>query len=235
MDVAFFRAWIERAADAIAAEKNRLTALDAAIGDGDHGTNLNRGFTAVRAALAAKPPTAPGALLTQVGMTLISSVGGASGPLYGTVFRRIGKALTEAERAADPGTDAAADGEAGPDGAAAAVTVTVAVSLTELAAAFQAGLEGLTRLGGAGVGDKTMVDAFAPAVDALRAAADEGAPTPEALGLAADVAEAGARETIPWRARKGRASYLGERSEGHEDPGAASAALIWRALAQTAQ
>jgi dihydroxyacetone kinase-like protein len=207
MDVVFFRAWIDRTAAAVATEKDRLTALDAAIGDGDHGANLDRGLTAVRESLDAKPPASPGALLTQVGSTLISKVGGASGPLYGTVFRRLGKALGEAET----------------------------VSVPELAAAFQAGLEGLTKLGGASVGDKTMVDVFAPAVDALRAAAADGASADEALGLAADVAEAGARETIPRRARKGRASYLGERSEGHEDPGAASAALLWRALARTAE
>jgi dihydroxyacetone kinase-like protein len=207
MDVGFFRAWIDRAGDEVATEKERLTALDAAIGDGDHGTNLHRGFSAVREALAAEPPASPGELLTQVGTTLIAKVGGASGPLYGTVFRRLGKALGEAET----------------------------VDVRELATAFQAGLEGLTKLGGASVGDKTMVDVFAPAVDALRAAAADGASAEEALNLAADVAEAGARETIPRRARKGRASYLGERSEGHEDPGAASAALLWRALARTAE
>lgn len=206
MDVGFFHSWIERAADAVAADKDRLTALDAAIGDGDHGANLDRGFAAVRQALAANPPETPGALLTRVGTTLISSVGGASGPLYGTVFRRMGKALGDAP----------------------------AVGLGELAGAFEAGLEGLAKLGGASLGDKTMVDVFAPAVEALRAAAADGASVETALAQAADVAEAGARATIPRRARKGRASYLGERSEGHEDPGAASAALIWRALARGA-
>lgn len=226
MDIGFFRAWIDRAADAIATEKDRLTALDAAIGDGDHGANLHRGFTAVRAALEAKPPASPGALLTQVGMTLISSVGGASGPLYGTVFRRMGKSLAALDAGDGPG---AADPDADPDAAS------VTVSVSELAEAFQAGLEGLTKLGGAGVGDKTMVDVFAPAVDALRSAAADGASAEVALDLAADVAEAGSRATIPRRARKGRASYLGERSEGHEDPGAASAALLWRTLAQTAR
>lgn len=206
LDLRFFHAWIDRAADSVAAQRERLTALDAAIGDGDHGANLHRGFMAVRAALEAKPPASPGALLSQVGSTLISSVGGASGPLYGTVFRRLGKALGDAET----------------------------VGVPDLAAAFEAGLEGLTKLGGASLGDKTMVDAFAPAVDALRAAAADGASPGAAFNQAADVAEAGARATIPRRARKGRASYLGERSEGHEDPGAASAALLWRALAQSA-
>jgi dihydroxyacetone kinase-like protein len=207
MDVEFFLGWIRRAAEAVAAEKDRLTTLDAAIGDGDHGTNLSRGFTTVRAALEAEPPATPGAALTRVGMTLISSVGGASGPLYGTFFRRTGRALGDAGR----------------------------VDAAELAEAFQVGLDALTKLGGARLGDKTMVDVIAPAIDALRTAAADGTSTAEALARAADVAEAEARETIPRRARKGRASYLGERSEGHEDPGAASAALLWRTLAQTAE
>jgi dihydroxyacetone kinase-like protein len=206
MDLDFFLGWIGRAAEAVAAEKERLTALDAAIGDGDHGTNLSRGLTAVRAALDADPPATPGAALTRVGMTLISSVGGASGPLYGTYFRRTGRALGES----------------------------ASVDAAGLAEAFQAGLDGLVKLGGAAPGDKTMVDVIAPAIEALRAAAAEGSSPAEALSAAADVAEQGARATIPWRARKGRASYLGERSEGHEDPGAASSALLWRTLAQTA-
>jgi dihydroxyacetone kinase-like protein len=207
MDVGFFLDWISRAAAAVSAEKNRLTELDRAIGDGDHGTNLSRGLTAVLAALDAEPPTSPRTALTKVGMTLISSVGGASGPLYGTFFRRMGRSFGDDEN----------------------------VDLTQLAAAFQAGLDGITKLGSAERGDKTMVDAIGPATDALRSDAAEGLPVGEALAHAADVAEAGARETIPWRARKGRASYLGERSEGHQDPGATSAALVWRTLAQTAQ
>ena len=207
MDVEFFLGWIGRSAAAVAAEKDWLTELDAAIGDGDHGTNLSRGLTAVRTALEAQPPATPGAALTQVGMTLISTVGGASGPLYGTFFRRTGRALGDA----------------------------ASVDPAELAEAFQAGLDGLTKLGGAVLGDKTMVDVLIPAIDTLRTAAADGASAAEALSRAADVAEAEALETIPRRARKGRASYLGERSEGHEDPGAASAALLWRTLAQTAQ
>jgi phosphoenolpyruvate---glycerone phosphotransferase subunit DhaL len=209
-DVGVLVAWIDRAAGAVARNKERLTDLDAAIGDGDHGTNLHRGFTAVRAALEAKPPQYPGAVLVQVGMTLISSVGGASGPLYGTLFRRMGKALGEAEK----------------------------VSPQDLAAAFAAGLEGLQKLGGASVGDKTMVDVLTPAIAALNEAlADEtptdGASAARAFERAADAAESAAPATIPLRARKGRASYLGERSEGHEDPGSASCALLWRALADT--
>ena len=204
-DVGVLLAWIDRAADAVERDKDRLTDLDAAIGDGDHGTNLNRGFTAVRATLAAKPPQYPGAALVQVGSTLISSVGGASGPLYGTLFRRMGKALGEAEKV-------------GPQ---------------NLAAAFAAGLEGLRKLGGASVGDKTMVDVLTPAIAALDGALADGASAAHAFEIAADAAEAAARATIPLRARKGRASYLGERSEGHEDPGGASCALLWRALADT--
>jgi phosphoenolpyruvate---glycerone phosphotransferase subunit DhaL len=209
-DVGFVLAWIERAAKAVARDKDRLTDLDRVIGDGDHGANLHRGFTAVLAALEAKPPQNPGAALVQVGTTLISSVGGASGPLYGTLFRRTGKALGEAET----------------------------VSPQELAAALAAGLEGLRKLGGANVGDKTMVDVLTPAIDALNEAlaqtpADD-ASAAGAFASAADAAEAAALATIPLRAHKGRASYLGERSEGHEDPGSASAALLWRALAETA-
>jgi dihydroxyacetone kinase-like protein len=206
LDVGFFMAWIDRAAEAVAAEKDRLTRLDSAIGDSDHGTNLHRGFTAARAALQAKPPQYPGAALVQVGMTLISSVGGASGPLYGTVFRRTGKALGEAEK----------------------------VSARDLAGALADGLAGVRKLGGASVGDKTMVDVFTPAIDVFTARLADDASTADALEAAADAADAAALATIPLRARKGRASYLGERSEGHEDPGAASAALLWRALADTA-
>ena len=206
LDVGFLLAWIERAAGAVARDRDRLTDLDAAIGDGDHGANLHRGFTAVLAALEAKPPQTPGAALVQVGMTLISSVGGASGPLYGTFFRRTGKALGDAET----------------------------VSPQELAAAFAAGLEGLQKLGGASVGDKTMVDVLTPTIDTLNSALADGASTADAFERAADTAEAAAKATIPLRAHKGRASYLAERSEGHEDPGSASAALLWRALAETA-
>jgi dihydroxyacetone kinase-like protein len=206
LDVDFVVAWIGRAADAVAADRDRLTRLDAAIGDGDHGTNLHRGFTAVRAAFEAKPPQTPGAALVQVGMTLISSVGGASGPLYGTVFRRTGKALGDAEK----------------------------VSTSDLAAALAQGLAGVQKLGGANVGDKTMVDVFVPAIETLNARLADDASGEAALAAAADAAQAATRATIPLRARKGRASYLGERSEGHEDPGAASAALLWRALADTA-
>lgn len=206
LDAAVFVSWLTSVADVVAREAARLTELDSAIGDGDHGTNLKRGFAAVAAKLAQEAPATPGATLLVTGRQLISTVGGASGPLYGTVFRAAGKALGEAESADVPA----------------------------LAAAFAAGLEALAKLGGASVGDKTMLDAFTPAVEALRAAAEDGLAPAHALDLAARAAEEGAKETAPLRARKGRASYLGERSEGHLDPGAVSTALLWRTLAAAA-
>lgn len=206
LDAALFVVWLTATADVVAREAARLTELDSAIGDGDHGTNLKRGFAAVAAKLAQEAPATPGAALLLTGRQLISTVGGASGPLYGSVFRAAGKALGETESADVPA----------------------------LAAAFAAGLEALAKLGGASVGDKTMLDAFTPAVEALRAAAEDGLAPAQALDLAARAAEEGARETVPLRARKGRASYLGERSEGHLDPGAVSTALLWRTLADAA-
>ncbi|MCF2528314.1 dihydroxyacetone kinase subunit DhaL [Yinghuangia soli] len=192
------------AAAAIAAHEAELSALDAAIGDGDHGANLRRGFSAV--AVTAEQLVAdgvqPGPFLVEVGGTLISSVGGAAGPLYGTALRSAGKALS------GPAADTAAVG-----------------------AALRAGLDALCRLGGAQVGDKTMVDAFAPAVGAFQSAADQDLAT--AALRAAAAAEEGMRATTPLRARKGRASYLGERSIGHQDPGATSTALMFRALAES--
>ncbi len=202
MDTAVFARWMDEIARAVRAEKDRLTRLDAAIGDADHGANLDRGFDAVTTALAGSEPGSPGALLGLVGNTLIRKVGGASGPLYGTAFREAGRALGDAPR----------------------------VSLPELAKALEAGLAGVQRLGSAAEGDKTMVDALAPAVRALLRAVREGAGRREALGAAASAALAGAEATIPLQARKGRASYLGPRSVGHEDPGAASSALVIGAL-----
>jgi dihydroxyacetone kinase-like protein len=206
LDAALFASWLSTAAQTVAGRASWLTELDAAIGDGDHGTNLKRGFDAVAAKLAQEGPATPGAVLLLTGRQLISTVGGASGPLYGSVFRAAGKALGETE----------------------------AVDLAGLASAFGAGVEALVKLGGASVGDKTMLDAFAPALEALRSAAAHDLAPARALDLAARAAEEGAKATVPLRARKGRASYLGERSEGHEDPGAASAALLWRALAEVA-
>jgi phosphoenolpyruvate---glycerone phosphotransferase subunit DhaL len=194
-------AWLDEASAAIAAEADHLTQLDSAIGDGDHGVNLTRGFRAVQDALAGNGD-APGRQLILAGKTLVSTVGGASGPLWGTALRRAGRALADT---------AVVDGPA-------------------LADALEAALAGVTELGAAEPGDKTMVDALGPAARALRAAVGEGAPLAEALERAAGAAAEGARETVPMQARKGRASYLGERSIGHEDPGAASTALIVAAL-----
>ena len=204
MDTEVFRAWMVSAAEAIEANRDHLTQLDAAIGDADHGINLARGFAAVTAALAgaATPPATPGAVLTLTGSTLISKVGGASGPLYGVAFRRAGKAL----------------------GAAATV------DLPALEQALEAALAGVHQLGAAREGDKTMVDALAPATRAFGKAIAEGASAAGALSALADAAAAGAAATVSMQARKGRASYLGPRSVGHEDPGAASTALILAAL-----
>ncbi|MEV7007535.1 dihydroxyacetone kinase subunit DhaL [Streptosporangium sp. NPDC051022] len=206
MDTAVFSRWIGEVVTAVHAGREWLTRLDTAIGDADHGANLDRGFEAVSRALADGPPGSPGALLGLVGSTLIRKVGGASGPLYGTAFREAGKVLGDAPE----------------------------VSLADLAKALEAGLAGVQRLGAAVEGDKTMVDALAPAVRALARAVREGGGRPEALGAAASAARAGAEATIPMQARRGRASYLGPRSVGHEDPGAASTALILTALCAAA-
>ncbi|TDC11091.1 dihydroxyacetone kinase subunit L [Streptomyces sp. 8K308] len=193
-DAEFIRRWLGAAAEAITRDASRLTELDSAIGDADHGSNMRRGFTAVVAALADEPPPAPGGTLLIAGRTLISTVGGASGPLYGTLLRGAGKALGD-EPAVEDG---------------------------RLAEALRAGVDSVARLGGAAAGDKTMLDALLPAVSVL--------PDYAAARLAA---EEGAKATVPLRARKGRASYLGDRSMGHLDPGAASSALLIVALAET--
>ena len=196
-------AWMGEIAAAVRAERDHLTQLDAAIGDGDHGINMNRGFEAVTKALAVQNGgLPPGKLLTIAGKTLVSSVGGASGPLWGTAFRRAGRALGDAPTV-------------GPD---------------ELVGALEAAIAGVVELGAAALEDKTMVDALQPAVAALRERLAAGQPLDLALAAAARAAEEGARATIPLQARKGRASYLGERSIGHQDPGATSAALVMRAL-----
>src|SRR3954452_11458820 len=197
-------AWMNETCAVITVQADHLTQLDAAIGDGDHGVNLARGFRAVRDVLAAGEADglAPGRQLAVAGKTLVATVGGASGPLWGTALRRAGRALGDA---------------AIVDGAG-------------LVDALDAALAGVVELGAAEPGDKTMVDALGPAAVALRAAVDEGAPFAEAVAAAARAAAEGARATVPMQARKGRASYLGERSIGHEDPGAASTALIVAAL-----
>jgi phosphoenolpyruvate---glycerone phosphotransferase subunit DhaL len=210
-DAPLARAWLAAMADAVTRQRAELTDLDAAIGDGDHGANLSRGFTAVTAALAAqaeKPAdtdVSAGQVLTTAGSTLISKVGGASGPLYGSALRAIGRALGSAD-------------SSGPDAA-------------NLLAALRAGLDAIARLGGAKPGDKTILDAYVPAVDAFEAAIEAGAELSAAALAAAEAAGQGATATITLVARKGRASYLGERSAGHQDPGATSTALLFRALA----
>jgi dihydroxyacetone kinase-like protein len=192
--------WMREVAADVHTHADHLTQLDAAIGDGDHGINMDRGCEAVTKALAAQDASLPpGRILVLAGKTLVSTVGGASGPLWGSFFRGAGRALGDAR-------------EVQPD---------------ELRDALAAGVAAVRDLGAAAPGDKTMVDALAPALDALAAA-------PGDYGRAAEAAEEGARATVPLQARKGRASYLGERSIGHEDPGAASAALVMRALARAA-
>jgi dihydroxyacetone kinase-like protein len=203
VDAATVRRWLEGSAAALHEQRDYLTQLDAAIGDADHGTNMDRGFSSVVAKLAELDDSElPRRILVAAGSTLVSTVGGASGPLWGTALRRAGRALGD---------------EATFEGAA-------------LAAAFQAALDGVVELGAAQPGDKTMVDALEPAVRALRERLDAGAPTAAALASAREAAEAGMQSTVPLQATKGRASYLGERSIGHQDPGATSTALILRAL-----
>ena len=204
-------AWLHLAADRLHEQAAALTALDQAIGDGDHGTNMDRGFSAIRALVDAgrpegdEPRAIAGARLRTAGRTLISTVGGAAGPLYGTGLMRAGGVVADSS----------------PDGPAGEVLV----------AALEAAIAGIQQLGKAVPGEKTMLDALLPAAEAGRkaAAADKGAA--EVAATMAETAEAGVLATIPMLATKGRASYLGERSVGHQDPGATSSALLLRALA----
>ncbi len=199
-------AWIREAAREIAEHRVELIELDRAIGDADHGENMHRGFSAVCAKLDSDPePGNPAAILKLVAMTLMSTVGGAAGPLYGTAFLRAATALGEAEE----------------------------VGAQEVAAMLRAARDGVVARGKAEVGDKTMIDAWSPAVEAAETAASAGASAQEVLAAAANAAYAGAVATDPLTARKGRASYLGERSAGHRDPGAASTALILQAARTT--
>ena len=197
--------WLRAFAEAVRDAADELTALDSAIGDADHGANMRRGMTAVVGKLESAPDAGPAALLKSAGMTLVSTVGGASGPLYGTLFLRMATAAGDRTE-----LDAAG-----------------------FAATLRAGLDGVVARGKAAPGDKTMLDALVPAVDALDARLAEGNGLRDALNAAADAADAGSDATIPLVARKGRASYLGERSAGHRDPGAASTALLVRAAAET--
>lgn len=197
--------WLRRFAEVIHANAARLTELDSAIGDADHGSNMDRGMRAVVGALDAGTFDAADAMVKKAGMTLVSTVGGASGPLYGTFLLRFGGALAGADE----------------------------VDASVLGRALRAGLDGVVARGKAELGDKTMVDALSPAADAFDAAVSGGGGVAEALAAAADAADAGCAATIPLVARKGRASYLGERSAGHQDPGATSTALLLRAAADT--
>lgn len=200
-------AWVRRTAQVVAENREELIELDRQIGDGDHGENLNRGFTAVLAKLDAldAPPGDVGAVLKLVATTLMSTVGGAAGPLYGTAYLRAAK-----------------------------VTGLPELDAHAVVAMLEAGLEGIVVRGKATTGEKTMVDAWTPAVEAAVQAADAGASPAAVLAAAAEAARAGAVATIPLVATKGRASYLGERSAGHQDPGATSSALILEAAAATA-
>lgn len=208
LDAAWAVAWTRRTAQVVVEHREELIELDRQIGDGDHGENLTRGFTAVVAKLDAltEPPAEVGAVLKLVATTLMSTVGGAAGPLYGTAYLRAAKVtgLTELDSGA-------------------------------VVAMLEAGLEGIVVRGKATTGEKTMVDAWSPAVEAAVAAADAGASPAAVLAAAAEAARAGAEATIPLVATKGRASYLGERSAGHQDPGATSTALILDAAAATAE
>jgi dihydroxyacetone kinase-like protein len=196
--------WVRRFAQLVAENRDLLTELDAAIGDADHGSNMDRGMTAAVAALDDSLPATAGALFSKVGMTLVSSVGGASGPLFGTLFLRMGSTLGDADN----------------------------VSAADVAAALRAGLEGVVARGKAGPDDKTMYDALAPAADALEAALDEQATLAAGMKAAREAATAGRDATTPMLARKGRASYLGERSVGHQDPGATTVALLFEAATE---
>jgi dihydroxyacetone kinase-like protein len=196
VDIGAFSEWMRAFAATVHDNAQYLTELDAAIGDADHGSNLDRGMKAVVAALEAASFDAADALFKKVGMTLVSTVGGASGPLYGTFFLRFGSAL---------------QGEA-------------EISAAELGAALRAGVEGIIARGKAEAGDKTMVDAWLPALEAYDDAVADGVAS--ALRAAAAAAATGRDETIPLVARKGRASYLGERSAGHQDPGATSTTML---------
>lgn len=197
--------WIQAVADTISENSAYLTQLDSAIGDADHGVNMNRGFKAVINKMPEINDKDIGTIFKTVGMTLLSTVGGAGGPLYGTLFLQAGMKTTGK----------------------------MELSLADWAEALEAALNGIVMRGKAGPGDKTMVDALTPAVHALQHAVEENQPLHQALELSAEAAKKGMEATIPLVARKGRASYLGERSAGHQDPGATSSYLILKTAAET--
>jgi dihydroxyacetone kinase-like protein len=207
LDVAWAVDWTRRTADEVFARRSELNELDRQIGDGDHGENMARGFTAVIARLDAleEPLGQVGDVLKLIATTLMSKVGGAAGPLYGTAYLRAAK-----------------------------VTAVPTLDAPAVVAMFEAALEGIVARGKATTGEKTMVDAWTPAVEASVAAAGGGADAAAILLMAASAAELGAVATIPLVATKGRASYLGERSAGHQDPGATSSAIVLRAAADAA-
>ncbi|MBI3647406.1 MAG: dihydroxyacetone kinase subunit L [Actinobacteria bacterium] len=197
--------WVETFAATIAENKEYLTDLDSAIGDADHGINMDRGMRAALAKLDGQPPGDVGAMLKAVGMALVSSVGGAGGPLYGTLFLQLGTATAGKSE----------------------------IDADDWLAALTAAVVGVQARGKAEPNDKTMVDALLPARDALEEAIAEGESFPDALRRSAQAAEQGMKATIPLVARKGRASYLGERSAGHQDPGATSSYLLLKTAADT--
>lgn len=197
--------WLKNLAEVLIENKEYLTQLDAAIGDADHGINMKRGFDRVMEKLPTVADQDIGSILKTTGMTLISSVGGASGPLYGTFFMRGGMAAAAKEE----------------------------LTGEDLAALLQAGVDGIIQRGRAQPGDKTMVDAWLPALEAMKDSLDEDDDTIVALEAAVEAAEQGMQDTIPLQAKKGRASYLGERSIGHQDPGATSSYLMLKSLLDT--
>ena len=194
--------WLEKTAAVLNENRSYLTDLDSAIGDADHGTNMDRGFKKVMEKLPTVSDKDIGNILKTTGMTLISSVGGASGPLYGTFFMRSGMAMAAKEELSDE----------------------------DLFKLLQAGVEGILQRGRPNLEDKTMYDAWAPALEAMQNALSAGEGTVAVLETAVAACEQGMKNTIPLQARKGRASYLGERSIGHQDPGATSSYLMLNAL-----
>lgn len=206
LDVAWARAWVQAAAVAVADAKDELTELDRQIGDADHGFNMDRGFQAAAAKVVDAPAETVGDVLKLVAMTLMSTVGGAAGPLYGTAFLRAAK-----------------------------VTAVPELGPAEVVAMLDAALEGVVARGKAAVGEKTMVDAWTPAAAAAASARDAGADAVGVLVAALRAAEEGAASTVPLLATKGRASYLGERSQGHLDPGARSTVVLLAAALEAAR
>jgi phosphoenolpyruvate---glycerone phosphotransferase subunit DhaL len=196
--------WMKRFSAEMVENRAMLTRLDSDIGDGDHGTNMDRGMRKVMEKLAGSDSDDIGATLKSVGMALISSVGGAAGPLYGTLFMQMGQATAGRSE----------------------------LDLAGFTEALEAGVAEVQKRGKAEPNDKTMVDALLPALEALRQAGEEGADVPDALVKAADAAREGMEATVPLVARKGRASYLGDRSAGHQDPGATSTHLLLRSAAE---